>query len=159
LIDEVFTSMRSADEASLIGVNNYVVAENNFGHTTVPQTSQLTPNEPGLAMIKFNPDGALKHERLWEYNLDSIFGMSMLARESGVIFAYTGSWDDSISSTEGGMYSVTAFDVMSGRAFWKIPLGRGFDYTHEFGGVYFNRNGDLFVGSNWHLFSIQAHEE
>jgi hypothetical protein len=156
----VFSSMRSADEASFIGVNNYIGVENNFGHVFDPQNSQLTPNEPGLTMIKFDPDSlVLRHETLWEYNEDSIFGMSMLARESGVIFAATGSWDDSISATEGGMYYITAFDSLEGRVFWKIPLGRGFDYTHEFGGIYFNRDGNLFMGTNWHLYSIQAYEE
>ena len=156
----VFSSMRSADEASFIAVNNYIGAENNFGHVFDPPNSQLTPNEPGLTMIKFDPDSLdLRHETLWEYNQDSIFAMSMLARESGVIFAATGSWDDSISATKGGMYYITAFDSLEGRVFWKIPLGRGFDYCHEYGGIYFNRDGNLFMGTNGYLYSIQAYEE
>ncbi len=41
-----FAKMRSADEASLIGVGDIFVAENNFGHYPTWPFSQLVPNGP-----------------------------------------------------------------------------------------------------------------
>ena len=72
--------------------------------------------------------------------------MSMLARESGIIFAYTGDWTDDISATEGGMYYVTAIDSWDGRAIWRLPVGRGFPNAHEY-------------GANRYLFAIKTVDE
>ena len=155
----VFSNMRGCDEASLIGVNNRVVVENNFGHTTDPFNSQYVANEPGMAMIQVNSaDSSNPAEIVWEDNQTCFFAMNMLCRESGIIFAHTGDWRDDISATEGGMYYVGAIDSWDGRAIWRIPLGRGRDYCHEYGGIYFNRLGSLYIGTNQYLISIEDYE-
>lgn len=164
IIDQVpvFPEMRGCDEASLIAVNGYIVVENNFGHTLDLLHSQYVPNEPGLAMIKVNPSGGSKI--VWETTgyPSGFFGMSMLARESGIIFAPTGDWNVSDSSTKGGLYSIVAIDSWDGRIIWRIPLGQGKLYCHDYGGVYFNRTNSgtsLFVGTERFLISIQEFDE
>lgn len=152
----VFADMRGTAEASVIGVNRSIVVENNFGHTTDVPWSQWVPNEPGLALIELGATSAYPWaDQVWENDHTSFFAMSMLARESGIIFAHTGDWDDAISATEGGMYFVSAIDSWDGRTIWKIPLGRGWKYCHEFGGIYFNHNGSLYMGTNSYLILIR----
>lgn len=163
IVDEVpvFPKMRGCDEASVIGVNGYVVVENNFGHTVELLNSQYVPNEPGLAMIKVNSSGG--SEIVWETNgyPSGFFAMAMLARESGIIFAHTGNWNVPDSSTKGALYSIVAIDSWDGRIIWRIPLGQGKDYCHEYGGVYFNRTDSgtsLFLGTRRFLVSIQNYD-
>ncbi len=79
-------------------------------------------------------------------------------RESGIIFAHTADWSDDVSATSGPMYYVRAMDSWDGRSIWRIPLGRGFDYCHEYGGIYFNRHGGLYIGTNRYLISIQDYD-
>ncbi len=162
----VFPSMRGCDEASLIGIANRLVVENNFGHTVTRKESQLVANEPGLAMLTITDDNSecrdqatvTTSEILWEDDRNSFFAMSMLARKSGIIFAHTADWSDDISATEGGMYYISAIDSWDGRVIWRIPLGRGYEFCHDYGGIYFNRNesnNGIFMGTRQYLVSIQ----
>jgi len=156
----VFPKMRSAGEASIIGVGNHFVMENNFGHRFQIPVPQYIGNEPGFAMIQLNSKDKINPmEIIWEDTKRSMFAMSMLARESGIIFAHTGSWSDDISSVEGGFYSVSAFDAWDGRVIWDIPLGRGPQWCHEYGGIYFDRNNNLYIGTFDYLVSIQDYVE
>lgn len=156
----VFSEMRSCDEASFIGVENSIIVENNFGHTVDitkdRHNSQYVENEPGMALLMTDPDDPdYPVNQVWEYTRQSFFGMSMLCRESGIIFANTGDWYDDSSSTEGGMYYISAIDSWDGRVIWRIPLGRGQEYCREYGGVYFNHENSLYMGANAYLISIQ----
>lgn len=153
----VFSKMRSADEASLIGVKDSFVVENNYGHT-VGQLPQLVPNEPGMESISVNPSDE-SAQVVWNNSYTTFFGMSMLARGSGIIFGYTGSWYDAEASTSGALYSIIAIDSFSGRIIWSVPVGRGKEFSHEYGGFYFNHKGDLFVGTVGYLVSIQNVEQ
>lgn len=152
----VFPEMRGCSEASPIGVGNSIVIENNFGHTNDPQIPQLEPNEPGLALIEMGTNNSRSRPKMvWENDQTSFFAMSQLARESGIIFASTGDWDDKIASEEGGMYYISAIDSWDGRIIWQVPLGRGQKYCHEYGGIYFDHDENLYVGTRSYLFSIQ----
>ncbi len=151
----VFAKMRGCDEASLIGVNNRFVVENNFGHTVDYPRSQYVSNEPGMALVEIGED-VNKDPVIWENNNTCYFAMNMLARESGLIFAHTGDWFDDHSSDKGGMYSICAMDSWDGRIIWRITLGRGLQYCHEYGGIYFNRKGDsVYMGTNSYLVCIK----
>lgn len=160
----VFPKMRGCDEASLIGVNGRVVVENNFGHTIDYPNSQYIANEPGMDLIEVKPEGG--SEIIWKNDHFGVFGMSMLARDSGVIFANTGDWNVADASTKGGLYSISAIDSWDGREIWRIPLGQGREYCHDYGGVYFNRTKSdkgsgtsLFVGTENFLVSIQNYDQ
>ena len=161
----VFPKMRGCDEASLIGVNGRVVVENNFGHTVAFPHSQYVANEPGMDLLQVNPGGGT--EIIWDNShAFGIFGMSMLARESGVIFANIGDWNVPDSSTKGALYSISAIDSWDGREIWRIPLGQGRQYCRDYGGVYFNRTRSdkshgtsLFIGTEGFLVSIQNYDK
>jgi hypothetical protein len=157
----VFPDMQGCAEASVIGVKGRVVVENNFGHTTGLLHSQYVPNVPGLKMIEVGCSG--KRSSLWETDgyPSGFFAMSMLARESGVIFAFTGEWNVPDSATKGGLYSIMAIDSWDGRIIWRIPIGQGKRYCHDYGGIYFNRTNcgsSIFVGTENYLVSIQDYE-
>ena len=153
----VFTKKRSGNEASLIGVKDTIIVENNYGHTLDFPYPQYISNEPGMACMKIK-EPSLEIE--WENSVTTFFGMSMLARESGIIFGFTGSWYDSNASTVGPQYSVVALDAFSGRIIWRIPVGRGVEYCHEYGGFYFNRTGNsIYVGANNYIVCIKDVEE
>lgn len=149
-----FNKLRSAAEASLIGVGSYFIVENNFGHEdpTYP-FSQLVANEPGMEMIDLSNE-LEDEQKLWCLDNIHFYAMTMLCRGSGIIFAHTCDWSGPLSAEQGGVYYISAIDSYNGRVIWRIPLGRGVDYCHEYGGIYFNRNGDLFIGTNQNLVSI-----
>jgi len=160
----VFNKMRSCDEASFIGVNGRVVAENNFGHSVKNFVrSQYISNDPGMTMVDFNGDHdiikATDDNIVWNKSDTRFFAMSMLCRKSGIIYAYTCDWSDDIASTKGGQFSISAIDSFDGREVWRVPIGRGHPYQHAFGGVYFDRCENLFVGSYDYLVSIQNFDD
>lgn len=151
----VFSKMRSCNEASVIGVKNSVFVENNYGHTIDYPFSQFVANEPGMTALSINSSPGSSNV-IWTDDRSCFFAMTMLARESGVIFAHTADWYDDNSWKDGPMYYVDARDSYTGRIIWRIALDRGFDWCHEFGGIYFNHNNDLFIGTNKYLVSIQS---
>jgi hypothetical protein len=154
-----FEAMRSADEASLIGVGNFFVVENNFGHYPTWPVSQLVPNGPGMMMIQMQPGTTNPPaSTIWDLSDVHFYAMNMLCRGSGIIFAHTCDWTDDISAEKGGMYYVSAIDSFNGRVIWRIPLGRGVNYCHEYGGLYFNRTGSLYIGTNQYLCCIKNFE-
>lgn len=151
-----FGKMRSADEASLIGVGDTFVVENNFGHFVEWPFSQLTANAPGMSLMRVGKgDSKRSKGAVWNMNTTHFYAMNMLCRKSGIIFAHTCDWTDDISATKGGMYYISAIDSFNGRVIWRIPLGRGVNYCHEYGGIYFNRNGDLYIGTDQYLVAIK----
>ncbi|CAM3251287.1 hypothetical protein XNC1_1007 [Xenorhabdus nematophila ATCC 19061] len=155
-----FQNKRSADEASLIGVGYTFVAENNFGHYTTWPFSQLVPNASGMEMIRIDPLNTQQaDEKVWSLPDIHFYAMNMLCRESGIIFAHTCNWSDAISASKGGMYYISAIDSFDGRVIWQIPLGRGVNYCHEYGGIYFNKNGDLYIGTNQYLVAIKVFKD
>jgi hypothetical protein len=109
-----------------------------------------------MTMIQIYPSNTSNPaETIWEDKKTCFFGMSMLCRESGIIFSYTGDWYDDISATEGALHYVSAIDSWNGRTIWRIPVGRGEPNTHHYGGLYFDRKGDLYVGAMDYLVSIK----
>ncbi len=152
----VLPDYKGCDEASFIAVDSSIIVENNYGHTANWPQSQLIPNEPGMLRIDLNPESTTNPASTkWYDRKDCFFAMSMLCRESGIIFAHTGVWNDVASETEGAIYQISAMDSADGRVIWSIPLGRGVDYCHEYGGLYFDHDGALYVGTNQYLFTIK----
>lgn len=151
----VFADMRSCNEASVIGVKNSVFVENNYGHTIDYPFSQTVANEPGMAALEIEA-GEKSSSVPWTDDRSCFFAMTMLARESGAIFAHTADWYSDTSWELGPMYYIDARDSYTGRVIWRVALGRGFHWCHEYGGVYFNYDNDLFVGTNKYLVSIQS---
>ena len=154
----VFANMRSCNEASVIGVHNSIFVENNYGHTIEFPHSQFVANEPGMTAMSINTYPG-SSDVIWTDDRSCFFAMTMLARKSGVIFAHTADWYDDSSWHKGGMYYVDARDSYTGRIIWRIALGRGIDWCHEFGGIYFNYNNDLYIGTTKYLVSIQSISE
>jgi len=160
----VFPKMRSANEASLIGVEKHLVVENNFGHATGAFfTPQTVANEPGMAMLKVSDQTGKekskgespREEIIWESS-ESFLAMTMLARKSGIIFATTGDWSGNTSCVDGAMYYMIAKDSYDGRIIWRLPMGAGKTFAHDYGGIYFNRLGNkIYVGTNDYIICIK----
>jgi len=147
--------MRSADEASLIGVGSTFIAENNFAHYPTWPYSQTIPNGTGMSSITVDPSGSNKGlGTTWDMDGTHFYAMNMLCRGSGIIFAHTCDWSSDESAVHGGMYYISAIDAFNGHTLWRIPLGRGVEYCHEYGGIYFNQQGDLFIGTNQYIARI-----
>ena len=160
----VFPKMRGCDEASLIGVHGRVVVENNFGHIVNFPHSQYVANEPGIALIQVDKKDL--SEVIWNNDHLQVFGMSQLARKSGVIFGNTGDWNVADATSKGALYSISAIDSWDGREIWRIPLGQGREYCRDYGGVYFNRTDSdkgkgtsIFIGTENFLVSVQNYDE
>jgi outer membrane protein assembly factor BamB len=154
----IFSKMRGANEASVIGVGNRLVAPNNFGHTP-PQRIQTVPNEGGLVMIEVPGEGqSLDSDVVWEDTRIATLGMNMLARESGIIFAHTADWHDDVASVQGPMLYLSAIDAWDGRVIWRLPIGRGPAHIKDYGGQYFDRNGNVYLGTGHFLVAVQNAE-
>lgn len=157
-----FEDMRSADEASLIGVQNTFIAENNFGHYDTYPANLCAPNGLGMELIRLGSADSdsrkIAATPIWTIPDVHFYAMNMLCRHSGIIFAHTCDWDVANSASHGGMYYVSAIDSYNGRVIWRIPLGQGNHYCHEYGGIYFNSTNDLFIGTNRYLFCIRNHQ-
>ena len=154
----VLPRMRGANDASLIVAKGRIIYENNFGHVFTEPYSQLVSNEPGLGLVHVTPDGATyKGSVTWENNHNiSVFGMSMLARESGIVFAHTGNWNVPDAETKGAVYYMSAYDAWDGREIWRIPVGQGREHCKDYGGLYFDRSGTkIFIGTQRYLVSVQ----
>ena len=150
----VFSDMRSCNEASVVGVERSIFVENNYGHTLDWPFSQYVSNEPGMAALTINASET-ESSIDWTDERSAFFAMTMLARESGVIYAHTADWSDDVSANRGGMFYIDARDSYTGRVIWRIPMGRGIHWCHEYGGIYFNYDNDLFVGTLRYLVSVQ----
>jgi len=164
----VFNKMRGACDASLIGVDKYIVVQNNYGHTEQRNVqSQYVANEPGMTMIKMSEeeggsssdggkDGKDRSEVMWEDKNYRYLAMANMARESGVIYCTMMDHSGPESSRYGPMYYMCAKDTYDGRVIWRIPMGRGYKFCHNYGGIYFNRRGDrIYVGTNEYLICIR----
>ena len=153
----VLPNMRGANDASLIVAKGRIIYENNFGHVYTEPYSQLVSNEPGLGLVRVIPDGATHKGMVkWENNHISVFGMSMLARESGIVFAHVGNWNVPDAESKGAVYYLSAFDAWDGREIWRIPVGQGREHCKDYGGVYFDRSGTkMFMGTQRYLVSVQ----
>lgn len=166
----VFRPMRSATEASPIAFNNTIIVSSNFGHTVdgATGTSQYVPNEPGITCLRVN-DACTAVETVWEAALpiNSSFGMPQLSRSSGILYVFSAKWspdvatDGTTAPTAEPQYYVSAYDAFDGRIIWQIPVGAGYDNTHEYGGLYFDRldaagtsSNSLYVGTNRHLVKV-----
>ncbi len=158
-----FEKMRSADEASLIGVGSTFIAENNFAHYPTWPFSQTVPNGTGMSSLTVDASGNNQAlETNWDMPDTHFYAMNMLCRKSGIIFAHTCDWSSPESAEQGGMYYVSAIDSFNGRIIWQIPLGRGVEYCHEYGGIYFNHQGDLYIGTNQYIArisNVKDHQE
>ena len=155
----VFLAMHGCNEASVIGVQSHIYVPNNFGHTVSATESQYVANETGFVKVEVDSKKETA-ESLWSQHGYTNFAMSMLARKSSIIFAHSGEWYDEASALEDPVYYILAIDSFDGRIIWRIPLGHGRPYCHEYGGIYFDRNGDkIFMGTNNFLVSIQDYKE
>ena len=160
LEEPVFSNMLGSNEASVIGVRNSIYVPNNFGHTVSFTESQYVSNEPGLTKVEVGANIEDGSTTIWEQNRYTFFAMNMLARKSGIIFAHSAEWCDEESAIDGGVYYILAIDSFDGRVIWRIPIGRGRKYCHEYGGIYFDRIGDkIFMGTNNYLVSIQNYDQ
>lgn len=170
----VFKPMRSATEASPVGVNNTIIVTSNFGHTIDRANSepQAVPNEPGVACVRIN-DACDALELAWEAALpiNTSFGMAQLSRSSGILFVFSGSWlpdtaSDATSAPQTGPhYFISAYDSWDGRIIWQVPVGTGYDSVHEYGGLYFDRidstgtsTSSLYVGTNGTIVKVSSQE-
>ena len=153
----VLPRMRGANEASLIVGNGRIIYGNNFGHVFTEPYSQLVSNEPGLGLVHVTSDGDTHTGTVtWENKHISVFGMSMLARTSGIIFAHIGNWNVPDAESKGAVYYISAFDSWDGREIWRIPVGQGREHCKDYGGIYFDQSGTkIFIGTNCYLVSVQ----
>ena len=108
-----------------------------------------------MMKVSKNLNGTYSSEIIWEDTKDSYLAMNMLARKSGIIFATTGDWSGIDSTTEGAMYHMTAKDSYDGRVIWKIRLGIGKTFAHDYGGIYFNANNAIYVGTENYIICIR----
>ena len=60
--------------------------------------------------------------------------MTMLCRASGLIFATTGDWSGDNAAVDGAMYYMTCKDSYDGRVIWRLPMGVGRTFAHDYGG-------------------------
>jgi hypothetical protein len=140
-VQPIFSAGHSADENSLIGVGNVMIAENNYGYTGPAATEGGATTAPGIERVDIDPRGDGCHVE-WLNSTEHVPTLvSKLSLANGLVYAYT---KDSSSSLDPWYF--TALDVRSGRIVYKQLAGEGATYNNNYAGVALGPNGSAYVG-------------
>lgn len=140
-VQPIFSKDQSADENSLIGDGNVMIAENNYGYTGPVATEHGGRTAPGIERVDINSDGSGCHV-VW-LNLSERIPtvVSKLSLASGLVYTYTK--DDSSPLDP---WYFTALDVRTGRSVYKQLAGAGLGYNNNYAPVTIGPDGSAYIG-------------
>ncbi len=138
----VFGEQAGATENSLIGIDDTLIVENNYGYApAISSTMAGRTTVPGMAAIKA-VDGEC--EPLWSN--DSIHVPSLVSKattRSGLVLTYT-----KPANTSGvDAWYFTGVDVRTGEQVWTRLAGTGVSFNNHYAAAYLGPDGDMFVGT------------
>lgn len=145
----VFPPGQSADENSLIGAGNTMIAENNYGYTGPTATSNGRSTAPGLERVDVDADGRGCHV-VWTNSSERIpTVVSKLSLASGLIYAYTKSTDPA------DPWYFTALDVRTGQVIYRVLTGTGSLYNNNYAPVTLGPDGSAYIGTLGGLVEVR----
>lgn len=138
----IFQAGSGADENSLIGAGNTMIAENNYGYSGPASTEGGGTTTPGSVRVDIDADGSGCHV-VWRNDTQRIPSVvSKLSLASGLIYTYT---KDTSSPLDPWYF--TTLDVRTGRAVYKRLAGTGLGYNNNYAPVTIGPDGSAYVGT------------
>lgn len=142
----VFQPNGSCTENSLVGANNSLVVENNYGYASPTTTMGTgTTGHSGVSRVDFAPDGSGGHVA-WTNDSSVPSVVSKLSLSSGLIYTYTKKPD--------GWY-FTAIDFSDGKTVYEALIGVSIAVNSHYAGLFLGPDGrTAYVGTLEELISV-----
>jgi hypothetical protein len=147
----VFSAGASATENSLVGWDNGLVVENNYGYRDPRPILGRTTIAGGLTRIDVRPDGSGCTVR-WTSKEHSPSVVSKLSRGNGLLYTYT---HQEVASGMQDEWYLTAIDFRTGRTAYKVYVGGGPVYDNAFLPVTIGPDRSAYVGLLGSLIAVR----
>jgi hypothetical protein len=136
----VFGKGASATENSLIGTDNTMIVENNFGYAPPPTATQNGgTTTPGIERVDIAQNGKTC-KTVWHSDEIAPSVVPKLSLANGLVYTIT-----KPAGTPDAWY-VTAIDYETGKTVWSRLLGTGLFYNNHYAGIAISPRGDLYSG-------------
>jgi hypothetical protein len=136
----VFEQGASATENSLIGTDNSMIVENNYGYAPPPfATENGNTTTPGIERVDIAQNGK-SCRTVWHSDEISPSVVPKLSLANGLVYTIT-----KPPGTPDAWY-LTAIDFESGETAWSRLLGTGRFYNNHYAGISISPRGDLYSG-------------
>jgi hypothetical protein len=136
----VFGKGASATENSLIGTDNSMIVENNFGYAPPPSaTTNGATTTPGIERVDIAQNGKTC-KTVWHSDEIAPSVVPKLSLANGLVYTIT-----KPAGTPDAWY-LTAIDYETGETAWSRLLGTGLFYNNHYAGIAISPRGDLYSG-------------
>ena len=136
----VFAKGASATENSLIGTDNSMIVENNFGYAPPPfATENGATSTPGIERVDIAQNGK-SCRAVWHSNAIAPSVVPKLSLANGLVYTITK------PPGRPDAWYATAIDFRTGRTNWSRLLGTGVFYNNHYAGIAISPRGDLYSG-------------
>ncbi|HEV2706060.1 MAG TPA: hypothetical protein VGV59_09055 [Pyrinomonadaceae bacterium] len=125
-------------ENSLIGINNSIVVENNYGYANPASIQGAGITEPGLLRINFNEDGTggAGWKEINPARAPSV--VPKLSLQTGLVYTY--------QKKEDGWY-FTAINFSDGQTAFEKYVGEGQALNSHYAGLHLSPEGRVYIGT------------
>jgi hypothetical protein len=136
----VFEKGASATENSLIGTDDSMVVENNYGYAPPPTaTENGATTTPGIERVDVARNGR-SCKTVWHSDEIAPSVVPKLSLANGLVYTIT-----KPAGTPDAWY-LTAIDFATGKTAWSRLLGTGLFYNNHYAGIAISPRGDLYSG-------------
>jgi hypothetical protein len=135
----VFSPGMSDSDNSLVGADNAMIVENNYGYTGPNSTMNGSVTAPGIERVDINSGGQGCHP-VWTSPERSPTVVPKLTLSGGLVYAYTKEADPS------DPWYFAALNFQTGRTVYKQLAGAGLGYNNNYAPVSLGPDGSAYVG-------------
>jgi hypothetical protein len=140
-----FPAGAGCTENSLIGINNSIVVENNYGYASPLSVQGAGVTAPGLLRVNFNGDGTggAGWPELNSSRVPSV--VSKLSLLTGLVYTY--------QKKEDGWY-FTAINFSDGKTAFEMYVGEGQALNSHYAGLHLSPSGRVYIGTFEGILSL-----
>jgi hypothetical protein len=138
-VQPVFSPGASDSDNSLVGADNAMIVENNYGYTGPSSTMNGAVTAPGIERVDINASGQGCHP-VWTSAERSPTVVPKLTLSGGLVYAYTKEADPS------DPWYFAALDFQTGRTVYKRLAGGGVGYNNNYAPISLGPDGSAYVG-------------
>jgi hypothetical protein len=138
----VFEAGKSATENSLIGVNNSLIVENNFGYDLLTNMILGRTGTGGIVRVDFTPETG-EARVVWSNPLISQTTVPKISLENGLVYVYTK--DPSVGWGIDAYY-LSAIDFQTGKTRFEIHTGTGVSFDNNWAPITLGPDNSAYIG-------------
>jgi len=137
----VFEKGASATDNSLIGTEQSMVVENNFGYSGPGATTQGGVTSPGIERVDIDRDGKGCHT-VWKSGVRAPSVVPKLSLANGLVYTYT----KEPRTDDTDAWYLTALDFRTGRTVYSRLAGTGLGFNNNYAPITIGPDGTVYVG-------------